>query len=150
MKNPTGGKTGAAGWFFERASGLLLVLLLAVHFIVVHFQGGGQAVPGRGAGFHGAVFLRLSDPLWWAFYAVFLSAVLYHGFYGLRGIAVEYIRRQRLLSAAKAGLLALCLALWVAGMFVLVNSQLLLANPPALCYKCHARGSIPSYRAIRF
>ncbi len=149
-KNPRQKKL-AAGWFLGRASGLLLVLLLAVHFTVIHFERGGQEkIPGRSAGFHGAVFLRLSHPLWWVFYAVFLSAALYHGFYGLRGIAAEYIRRERLLASIRAGLLAASIALWAAGMLILVNSQLLLANPPALCYKCHARGSIPSCRAIRF
>ncbi|MDA8086703.1 MAG: hypothetical protein M0Z75_08390 [Nitrospiraceae bacterium] len=147
-------KNRMAGWFLERASALVLVLLLAVHFIVIHFHGSGGKIAGiNGDFFHGAVFLRLSRPGWWAFYIIFLSAVIYHGFYGLWGIAVEYVKRERkkqkLLGAIRAGLFAVSLLLWVLGIFILVNSQLILANPPALCYKCHARGSIPSSRALR-
>ncbi len=136
---------GATGFFLERASAILLVFLLAAHFIVIHFQGAGED-----AWSHGAIFLRLSSPLWLVFYIIFLSVLLYHGFYGLWGIAVEYVRRVSLLAAIRACLVAVSLALWASGIFILANSQMLLANPPALCYKCHARGSIPSYRAMRF
>lgn len=137
-------KKNTTGWFFERASSLLLILLLAIHFFIIHFQS-----PEKNAGFHGAIFLRLSSPLWQLFYLVFLSALIYHGFYGLWGIAIEYIKRTRLLDAIGAALLIASLALWAAGIFILVNSQMLLANPPALCYKCHLKGSIPSERALR-
>ncbi len=138
-------KNRAAGWFLERAGSVALIFLLAVHFFVIHFQG-----PEKNAGFHGEIFLRLSNPLWWVFYIVFLSALIYHGFYGLWGLAIEYVRRAHLLKAIRVFLLAASLALLASGIFILVNSQQLLANPPALCYKCHARGSIPSSRAMRF
>ncbi len=31
---------GASGWLFQRVSGIALVLLILLHFLVLHFTGG--------------------------------------------------------------------------------------------------------------
>lgn len=137
-----GFRTFSFFWLLERASGAALIAALAVHFLIIHFK-------GPDAFQHGHIFLRLSKPKWWAFYLVFLLALIYHGFYGLWGIAVEYVRAAGALRAAKTIILAVAAALLVAGFWMLAETQLLLSNPPGRCYKCHAKGSISSEKALR-
>ncbi|MDA8325215.1 MAG: hypothetical protein M0033_03260 [Nitrospiraceae bacterium] len=129
-------------WFLERASGAALAFALAVHFMIIHFK-------GPDAFQHGNIFLRLSRPSWLAFYLVFLSALIYHGSYGLWGIAVEYVKGAGALKTVKTLLLMAATALFAAGLWVLADSQILLSNPPGRCYRCHAKGSIPSGRALK-
>ncbi|MDA8155784.1 MAG: hypothetical protein M0Z52_04935 [Actinomycetota bacterium] len=139
-------KKAAFGWLLSRASAVVLVAGLAVHFSANHF--------GRpNASEHGIVMMRLAHPGWMAFYAVFLLAIIYHAAYGLWGIALEYLKKGRVLSAVKSALVILSALLVIAGLWILSDTQMLLANPPAPCYKCHSAGStagtIPSGRALR-
>ena len=130
------------GFSLSRVSAIMLVAGLAAHFLANHFG-------PPNASEHGVVLLRLSHPAWMAFYVVFLLAIIYHAAYGLWGIAVEHLKRQRVLAAVKSGLLVLSAALIIFGIWILADTQALLANPPGSCYKCHAAGSIPSDRAIK-
>ncbi len=124
----------------------MLVAGLAVHFFANHFE-------RPDASEHGVVMMRLSHPGWMAFYAVFLLAIIYHAAYGLWGIALEYLKKERVLSAVKSALIILSAIMVIAGVWILSDTQMLLASPPAPCYKCHkagsAAGAIPSGRALR-
>ncbi|MCL5022389.1 MAG: hypothetical protein M1497_03315 [Nitrospirae bacterium] len=80
---------GVTLWLLHRITGLLLIAGLAVHFAVMHFSGPEGIT-------HEVVLRRLSNPWWIAFNLAFLAAAIYHGFYGLRGLAVEYVGSLRL------------------------------------------------------
>ncbi len=73
---------GAAGWFFQRLSGLFLVVLLLVHFAVLH--------GGDGTVTYEKVALRLADPAWKTFDLVFLFLGIFHGMNGLLMIVRDY------------------------------------------------------------
>ncbi len=97
---------GVAGWVFQRVTGLLLIAGLIVHFTVMHFSGEQQIS-------HEFVLKRISSPYWKAFDLAFLSSVIYHGFNGLWGIALEYVYSPRWLKFSQ-GVLLVCGGLLVA------------------------------------
>ena len=78
---------GILGWLLQRVSGLVLLAGLIVHFSVLHYSGPEEAK-------FEFVLGRLSNPYWRAFDMVFLISVVFHGFNGLWGIAVEYVRSE--------------------------------------------------------
>ncbi|MBI5213251.1 MAG: hypothetical protein HY957_07765 [Nitrospirae bacterium] len=97
---------GILTWLFQRIAGVILISGLAAHFTVMHFSGS-----GRLGGFSAEL---VSTP---CFNAVFLASAIYHGFYGLWGIAVEYIQSKNLLKTVQALLFsisALLLTAWLA------------------------------------
>ncbi len=77
---------GASGWLFQRVSGIALVLLILLHFVVIHFTGGGEVSYSR-------VVTRLSLPFWKVIDLSFLTLALAHGLYGLWLIAGDYLNR---------------------------------------------------------
>jgi succinate dehydrogenase / fumarate reductase membrane anchor subunit len=72
-------------WLFQRISGLSLVLLLLLHFIIIHFTGSGEITYER-------VSARLNDPFWKVFDLAFVFFALTHGFYGLWIVICDYIK----------------------------------------------------------
>ncbi len=89
---------GLAGWLLQRMTGLLLIAGLIVHFTVMHFSGEQQIS-------HEFVLRRISSPYWKAFDLAFLFSVIYHGFNGLWGIALEYVYSPRWLKFSQGMLL---------------------------------------------
>lgn len=74
----------AWGWFLQRLSGGLLVLFLGAHLWLLHYVYLGERISFQ------RVMERLSSPLFFAIDLGVLAIALYHGLYGLRGIALEY------------------------------------------------------------
>lgn len=74
--------TGALVWLFQRVSGAILVFGMFIHISVMHY------------GF--------SIPYYGAFKIIFLASVIFHGFYGLWGIAIEYAKSEKLLRLFQA------------------------------------------------
>lgn len=103
---------GAWTWFLHRVTGVLLVAGLLAHFLIMHYSGPEQIT-------YAYVMQRFSNPLWKLFDIAFLLSVIYHGFYGIRGIALEYISAPKLLRAAKALILAYALLLVATGIYIL-------------------------------
>ncbi|MEW5745100.1 MAG: succinate dehydrogenase, hydrophobic membrane anchor protein [Nitrospirota bacterium] len=102
------------GWLLQRVTGVLLVAGLAVHFFVMHYSGAGQI------GYE-AVVQRLSNPCWKAFDMLFLVAAVYHGFNGLWGMAIEYVRSAGLLKLLQVALLVTSTLLIAAGIYILTS-----------------------------
>lgn len=97
---------GILTWLFQRITGVILIAGLTAHFTVMHFSGLGKL---------GSLSAELVLTPY--FNAVFFASAVYHGFYGLWGIAVEYIPSKNLLKAVQALLLfiaALLFAGWLA------------------------------------
>lgn len=78
-------QTGSYGWLFQRVSGVILFVLLVVHFVLMHYMGGEKKL-------YADVLRRLSNPYWKTFDLVFLMLGLYHGWYGVWGIVGDYVR----------------------------------------------------------
>jgi succinate dehydrogenase / fumarate reductase membrane anchor subunit len=100
-------------WLFQRISGLSLVLLLLLHFIILHFTGGGEITYAR-------VSARLNDPLWKVFDLTFLFFALSHGLYGLWIITGDYIRWDWLRVLVFFGLVLLAVVLFAFAAITLV------------------------------
>jgi len=85
---------GVFGWLFQRISGVVLLAGVAIHFYFMHYSG---HVEGHEQTEYEMVIKRLSNPYWIAFDLVFLLSLIYHGFNGMWGIALEYIKPPQLL-----------------------------------------------------
>lgn len=72
-------------------SGIVIAILLGIHMAVIHldtvlgFFGIGTTEPTS----WGSMIARASQSIWVGLYIALLAFVLYHAFYGLRGIILE-------------------------------------------------------------
>ena len=80
------------GWYLQRITGALLIVLLAAHFWVEHFM---TAELRRGDLTYEVTLGRISNPVWQFIDIAFLLVALYHGLNGLRGIILDYSRIGR-------------------------------------------------------
>jgi succinate dehydrogenase hydrophobic anchor subunit len=80
------------GWYLQRITGALLILLLAAHFWVEHFT---SAELRRGDLSYEAILHRISNPAWQFIDNAFLLVALYHGLNGLHNIILDYSRVGR-------------------------------------------------------
>lgn len=87
MRNYGFGSGGAFHWFFQRISGVILLILLLVHFILTHYFPVGDVTYQK-------VAVRLSQPGWKLFYMIFLALGLYHGINGIWIIVQDYVARS--------------------------------------------------------
>lgn len=76
-------------WLLSLASAALMILLLTIHFAIMHFSPvfTGQSI--EEARSLEMVLARGRSALQMIVYVLFLAAALYHGLYGLRGIILE-------------------------------------------------------------
>lgn len=103
---------GVWGWLFQRITGVFLVAGLALHFIIMHYSGPDQIS-------YDVVIKRLSNPFWKTFDAVFLISAIYHGFNGMWGITVEYVRTPWLLRASQFALFTTAILLAMVGIYII-------------------------------
>ncbi len=73
---------GAVVWFLQRLSGLVLIVLLLVHFAVLH--------GGDGLVSYEKVVSRLATPEWKTFDLLFLVLGLFHGMNGFLMVVRDY------------------------------------------------------------
>ncbi|MFN3821512.1 MAG: succinate dehydrogenase, hydrophobic membrane anchor protein [bacterium] len=99
---------GAFIWFFQRVTGIVLLLALIIHFWVLHFF-----APEHGNITYDNVMTRLQHPLWRTFDLLFLVFGIYHGMNGVMIVVYDYIR-------AKGLRLTVMGTLWVAAIFFLI------------------------------
>lgn len=103
---------GVFGWLFQRITGVILFSGLIAHFYVMHFSGLERIK-------HESVLKRLSSPYWIAFDFIFLVSVIYHGFNGLWGVALEYVSSKRLLKFLQWIIFMMALLLVTIGVYIL-------------------------------
>lgn len=77
------------GWYLQRITGALLILLLIAHFWVEHFMTAGLR---RGDLDYQAIVGRISNPVWQFIDIAFLLVALSHGLNGCRNIILDYSR----------------------------------------------------------
>ena len=97
------------GWYLQRITGALLVVLLAAHFWVEHFM---SAELRRGDLSYEAVLRRIANPVWQVIDIAFLLVALYHGLNGLRNIILDYSRVGRRAAQALSAVLAAAGLVW--------------------------------------
>jgi succinate dehydrogenase / fumarate reductase membrane anchor subunit len=105
-------------WLLSLACALVILVLLAVHFAVMHYSPVflGQSIEEVRQ--LSQVIERGRDAAQMASYMLFLAVALYHGLYGLRGVILELPgaqERQRLVSTviAIAGLVCFAYGAYV-------------------------------------
>ncbi|TVR15747.1 MAG: hypothetical protein EA401_02335 [Planctomycetota bacterium] len=76
-------RSGRFAWMMQRVTAALLVPMAFIHFAMQHFT---PDAVSTGL----ATTFRLHDPMWVAFYMVFVVCVLYHGVNGTIGIIRDY------------------------------------------------------------
>jgi succinate dehydrogenase / fumarate reductase membrane anchor subunit len=97
------------GWYLQRITGMLLLVLLAAHFWVEHFM---SAELRRGDLSYEAILSRIANPTWQFIDIAFLLVALYHGLNGLRNIILDYSRIGRRAAQALSGVIVLAGAAW--------------------------------------
>lgn len=81
------GDSGTKRWFYQRITGIFLVVLLLVHFTIMHFIGTGETN-------YQTVAPRLASPYWKTFDLAFLVFALYHGMAGLWVVIDDYVHKD--------------------------------------------------------
>ena len=107
---------GALNWFIQRISGVVLLIVLLVHFWVLHFF-----PPAGGEITYQTVMLRLSHPLWRTIDLVFLVFGLYHGANGVLLVIHDYIRQPMLRITLVGTLLVATLIFLVIGSMTILG-----------------------------
>jgi len=110
---------GAFAWFMQRISGAVLLLVLILHFWILHFFPSGA----HGEITYKVVMERLSHPVWRTVDLLFLMVGLYHGMNGVILIVHDYIRHSqwRILIIG---------VLWIAALFFLIIGSLTIFSLP--------------------
>jgi succinate dehydrogenase / fumarate reductase membrane anchor subunit len=82
-------------WILQRITGIVLVVLMAIHIVVNHFGNldkVGKTINGVNHSdliIFNDVAYRLSMAFWWVIDVALLVFVLFHGFNGIRNIALD-------------------------------------------------------------
>jgi|SRR6185312_10736752 len=76
-------RSGASSWFWQRISGLALVILTVGHYILMHYN----PVSGHD---YGETANRLSMPIFKATYLGFITIGMYHGLQGVWNIIRDF------------------------------------------------------------
>ena len=97
------------GWYLQRITGALLIILLAAHFWVEHFM---SMELRRGDLTYSAILSRISNPTWQFIDIAFLLVALYHGLNGLRNIILDYSGIGRRTAQAITVIIVAAGAIW--------------------------------------
>ncbi len=106
---------GATAWFLQRLSGLVLVVLLLVHFAVLH--------GGDGVVTYEKVASRLATPAWKTFDLLFLVLGIFHGMNGLLMVIRDYATAGWKRGALYAAVVVAALAALVLGCLTVIPFQ---------------------------
>ena len=82
------GHSGAFEWLFQRVSGMALLVILGLHFMLLHYTGDGGPVT------YEAVAPRLADPYYKGLQLLFLVLGLYHAMSGIKLVIDDYVHRE--------------------------------------------------------
>lgn len=86
MRNRGLASGGAFDWFFQRISGLILGVMLAMHFILLHFSGVELTFEG--------VSQHLKEPFWMIFNLMFLVLGTIHAINGFFMLLHDYVQNN--------------------------------------------------------
>jgi succinate dehydrogenase / fumarate reductase membrane anchor subunit len=101
---------GAFAWFFQRISGIVLLLMLLTHFILMHYSGMTEITFDQ-------IKVRLASPFWKIFDLCFLLLGTYHAINGFFMLLHDYVQNN-----TWRGILTG--ALWTLGLVMVVIGSL--------------------------
>jgi len=107
-------QTGSYTWLLQRLSGVILFVLLVVHFALMHYMGFEKRL-------YADVLRRLSNPLWKTFDLIFLSLALSHGWYGVWAVVQDYVRRDAWRIVCLTVIITIGLSLFSLGLVTIVS-----------------------------
>jgi succinate dehydrogenase / fumarate reductase membrane anchor subunit len=102
-------------WFFMRASGALLVVLILTHIGIVHYVFGVEKIN------FALVAKRWSTPTWRIFDLVMLTLALLHGGNGVRMLIEDYVRSSGWRTLAVSALYTVVFLLLFFGAIVMLT-----------------------------
>ncbi|MBW1709068.1 MAG: succinate dehydrogenase, hydrophobic membrane anchor protein [Deltaproteobacteria bacterium] len=114
--NFVSGRTGAFDWLFQRISGVVLALILGLHFIILHLISGGEYE-------YEVIMTRLANPSWKVFYFCFLFFALYHAMNGAKILIDDYIHHPRLRTLLLSLDWLLAIVLFLYGTLIILMHQ---------------------------
>ncbi len=91
-KSAGSSNTGAMLWFFQRISGLLLVVILLLHFGLIHGTEVSE-LGGRHQVTYQPVAERMAGSAWKTIDLAFLFLAVFHGLNGLWMVLGDYVHR---------------------------------------------------------
>lgn len=106
---------GAILWVFQRLSAILLLIVLMVHFWILHYKDPGTIV------YYGNVAFRLKTALFLSVDSVLLAAGLFHAMNGLNNILLDYGVTPSVRATAAWILAVAGLGLFVLGIYALIH-----------------------------
>jgi len=83
------GGSGAFEWLFQRVSGAALVVMLLLHFFLMHYLESGPVTYDK-------VAHRLASPYYKGWELLFLVLALYHAMNGVKLLIDDYVHAQGL------------------------------------------------------
>jgi len=111
---PTG-RMELYAWLFMRVSGLILVIMVLVHFAIMHVINDIQDIS------FAFVVKRFATPFWISFDLIMLILALVHGLNGMRTIIDDFVRARKWRVVWLSTLYALGLIFLVVGTVTLVT-----------------------------
>ncbi len=108
------GRSGAFDWYFQRISGIALVIGLFTHFVVLHFLTSPPLTYEK-------VMARLSSPVWKVFDIVFLIFAVYHAINGFKLIIDDYVHTPSIRALLIGALWVLGIAFFIMGFLTIIS-----------------------------
>ena len=99
MRSSLNSRQAGWGWLSQAISGILLVLLLGMHWVAQHYLATG------GLRTYSEVVSYLGNPLVLLLEVAFLAVVTYHALLGLRAVLLDLGPGKRLVRLLDAGLI---------------------------------------------
>ncbi len=108
------GRSGTFEWLFQRVSGVALLIILAIHFVLLHYTGDGPVTYQK-------VAPRLANPAYKAMDLLFLVLALYHGMTGVKLVIDDYLHHKGLRLLAVGLLWVVCLGFLIFGAITILT-----------------------------
>ena len=117
MRYMGSGRSGAFEWVFQRISGVALVVLLGLHFVLLHYTG--EAGPIT----YDRVAPRLASPIYKGWEMLFLALALYHAMTGIRMQIDDYVHGDGLRTFLVGATWVVCLGFFFFGAITILTFQ---------------------------
>ncbi|ROR03007.1 succinate dehydrogenase, hydrophobic membrane anchor protein [Desulfosoma caldarium] len=108
------GRSGAFDWFFQRVSGVALLITLFLHFWVLHYATQGPVTYQK-------VMARLVSPAWKALDIAFLVFAVYHAMNGFKMILDDYVHAPGLRAVLVGALWVVAIGFFGLGLLTIVT-----------------------------
>ena len=116
--------SGEIAWFLQRLSGLVLVIVLGMHFVLLHYL---DIDPLTHHVTFSTVAARISTPFWKTVDLGFLVLAVYHGLNGIWMVVCDYIHRPLARVVLYSMLCMLGLAMIILGTITILPFDLSIA-----------------------